>query len=185
MATMRATRLGDKPRQLTERNMIAEILRSFGLTLDYLNRLVADIPDEAMTKQTAGAVNHPAWVIGHLAFSCQAIGGEIGLAAWLPGDWKERFGTGSTPSEARAAYPSKNELLAALADGRRRLETRLREMSDAEMGKPLPDESHRAMFPTVGHAVLHILTAHAAVHVGQISVWRRVAGFWPLETPFV
>jgi len=165
--------------------MIAEILRSFGLTLDYLNRLVADIPDEAITKQPSGAVNHPAWILGHLTFSCQAIGGEIGLPAWLPDDWKDRFGTGSTPNKTRSDYPSKQELLAALADGRRRLETRLHGMSESEMERPLPDESHQAMFPTVGHAVLHILTSHAAVHVGQVSVWRRLAGFTPLDRPFV
>ncbi len=34
----------------------------------------------------------------------------------------------------------------------------------------------RGQFPTVGHAVLDILTAHTAMHVGQITVWRRAMG---------
>ena len=50
---------------------------------------------------------------------------------------------------------------------------------------PLPDEACRAIFPTLGHAVVHILGPHAAVHVGQISVWRRVMGFPALAEQLV
>lgn len=160
------------------------ILRTFGMTLDYLRRLVADVAEEQMTRQPAGAVNHPAWILGHLVYSCQAIGGELGLQPWLSHDWRRRFGTGSTPVADRACYPSKSELLQQLAEGQRRLTERLRELGDAGLKEPLPDERYRSEFPTVADAVLHILGAHAAVHVGQVSVWRRVAGFAPLrDTP--
>jgi DinB superfamily len=64
--------------------MVSEVLNSYRLTLDYLRRLVADVPDADLTRQPGGVANHPAWVIGHLVFSCQALGGELGLAAWLP-----------------------------------------------------------------------------------------------------
>jgi hypothetical protein len=36
----------------------------------------------------------------------------------------------------------------------------------------------------VGHAVLHALTAHAANHAGQVTVWRRVMGLGVLAEPF-
>ena len=165
--------------------MIDEILQSYALTLDYLHRLIADIPDGELTRQPHGAVNHPAWIIGHLTCSCQAIGEELGLAHWLPLDWVNRFETGSTPIDDRSVYPSKQQLLTTLADGRRRLEQQLRAIGDAGMNAQLPDERYRDMFPTVGHAVIHILASHAAVHVGQLSVWRRTAGYAPLETVFV
>ncbi|MGH7138811.1 MAG: DinB family protein, partial [Pirellulales bacterium] len=63
--------------------MIAEVLNSFSLTLSYLRRLMADVPDESLARQPNGAPNHPAWVMGHLVHSCEALGGEIGLAPWL------------------------------------------------------------------------------------------------------
>ena len=165
--------------------MIDETLRSLGLTLDYLRRLVADIPEDELTRQPHGAINHPAWVIGHLAYSFQAIGGEMGLAGWLPVGWQQRFGTGSTPVEDRSVYASKHELLATLADGQRRLEDRIQFVGEAGMCDPLPDSRHRDKFPTVGHAVVHILTVHSAIHVGQISCWRRVAGYGPLASEFI
>jgi uncharacterized damage-inducible protein DinB len=165
--------------------MIDEIERSFSRTLDYLARSVEDVPDDLWTGQPAGAVNHPAWVVGHLVHSCQAIGGEMGIEPWLPADWGERFGTGSAPIADRKRYLSKAELLEALADGQRRITERLTAMGEAGLAEPLPDVRYREMFPTVGHAVLHLLTAHAALHVGQLTVWRRVAGLGPSQEPFI
>jgi hypothetical protein len=164
--------------------MITEILRSNKLVLDYLRRLVADVPDDWMTRQFGGVINHPAWVIGHIIYSCQAIGGEIGIAAWLPDDWPSKFGTGSVPIEKPDAYLDKKMLLQALDDGQRRLETVLSAILESDLDKPLPDVSYREIFPTVGQAVLHILTSHTAVHVGQVTVWRRASGLGPLAEPF-
>ena len=79
-----------------------------------------------------------------------------------------RFGTGSIPTSDRSAYPSKAELLTALEDAKLRIAGRLTALSDPGMGAMLPDERH-AVFPTVGHAVVHILVGHFAVHVGQLS----------------
>ena len=138
-----------------------------------------------LTRQPNGVPNHPAWVMGHLTSSCQALGRELGLATWLPAQWEQQFGTGSIPTSDRSAYPSKEELLAALADGQARVSNRLADLGDAGMSTALPDKRYKTKFPTVGHAVVHILTGHAAVHVGQISVWRRAAGYRPLSDIFV
>ncbi|HZZ27343.1 MAG TPA: DinB family protein [Pirellulales bacterium] len=165
--------------------MIPEILNSNAMTLDFLRRLVDDVPDELMTKQPPGVVNHPAWVLGHLVYSLEAIGGEMGLSSWLPADWQPRFGTGSIPSDHREAYPSKESLLAALADCQHRITKQFAVLGEHGLQHALPDEKHRAFFPTIGHAVLHILTAHAALHVGQITIWRRAVGLEPLHKFFV
>ena len=165
--------------------MIAETLNSYSLALGYLRSLVAEVPDGMLVFQPEGAPNHPAWVIGHLVYSFQALGGEIGLAPWLPADWEERYGTGSMPTNERNAYPGKDELLANLGDAERRIRERLLGMTEAELAQPLPDERYRTMFPTVGHAVLHILVGHAAIHVGQLTVWRRAVGLEPLRNTFL
>jgi uncharacterized damage-inducible protein DinB len=165
--------------------MIDEIVRSFSRTLEYLRRLLADVPDELLTFQPGGVMNHPAWVIGHLTHSFQAIGSELGITRWLPVNWEQQFGTGSVPVEIRDAYPCKDELLNALADGQLRVVKRLHQIGEEGLGEPLPDDRYRDMFPTLGHAVLHILTSHVAVHVGQVTVWRRAAGLEPLPEPFI
>jgi hypothetical protein len=165
--------------------MLNPILHSYGLVLDYLHRLVADLDEQQMVRQPSGIVNHPAWVIGHLIYSCQAIGGEVGLPPWLTEDWTRCFGTGSAPIADPSAYPTKAELLHALDDARTRLADRLATVGEAGLNEPLPDKEHRDTFPTVGHAVLHILVVHTAMHVGQVSVWRLAAGLPPVPEPFI
>jgi hypothetical protein len=164
--------------------MIAEIICSYARTLDYLRQLISDVSDEQLTRHTSLAVNHPAWVVGHLVYSCQAIGSELGIDPWLPSDWAKQFGTGSKPVEGKENYPSKQELLDALSDGQKRVTDRLIALGEQGMSAPLPDERYRMMFPTIGHAVLHILTVHSAIHVGQVTVWRRAVGLGPLSENF-
>lgn len=164
--------------------MIAEVLNSYELNLDYLRRLIEDVPDAELANQQGGVVNHPLWTIGHLVYSAQMIGGELGLPAWLQDGWQARYGTGSIPSADRSAYPSKDALFDHLADAEQRLKDFLEAMGDEAMQQPLPDMRYRGMFPTLGHAVTHILTAHTAAHIGQLIVWRRVEGFPPLSKVF-
>ena len=82
--------------------MITETLNSYELHSEFLRRLVSDLDKDQMICQPVNVPNHPAWTIGHLVYSCQQIGGEIGLSPWLPTDWGEQFGTGSTPIAAMA-----------------------------------------------------------------------------------
>ena len=156
--------------------MISEILNTYALNIDWGRRLVADLGPDQMVGQTSGAVNHPAWTIGHLVYSAQCIAGEIGLEPWLPSDWAERFGTDSKPVAESGMYPNKATLLGFLEDAQQRLAKALELMSEEELSKPLPDARFRDTFPSLGHAVLHILSAHTAVHVGQLIAWRQGMG---------
>lgn len=153
--------------------MIQEILNSYSLCLDHVRRLVVDLTDEQMVVQPGNIKNHPAWNLGHLIYSAQMIGGEIGIQPWLLSEWERLFKTGSIPVANQAIYPKKAELLEALTEAQNRLTHRLSEMNETDLAQPLPDVRYRNIFPSIGHAVLHILTIHTSYHVGQISAWRR------------
>ncbi len=156
--------------------MTNEILNSYALTLRELRTLVTDLDGPQIVYQPAGVPNHPAWIIGHLVQSCEMIGEEIGLQPWLPADWAEKFGPGSKPVPNAEAYPDKTALLSLLDDGEQRLRRALAVKTDADLARPLPDDRYRDVLPTIGHAVLHILAGHTAIHLGQLKVWRRAAG---------
>jgi len=156
--------------------MRAEILNSYAIALDSGRRMLADLRDDQWVAQPIAGMNHPAWIVGHLTYSCQMIGIEMGLAPWLPEDWGTRFDTDSRPVAAAEDYPSRSELLSAFGDAAERVQRRLAEIDDADLAGPLPDERYRETFPTLGHAVLHILTVHTAVHLGQLSAWRHAVG---------
>lgn len=84
--------------------------------LNYCRMMVSDIPDERMTEQPLPGVNHPAWILGHLAYSADGAVGALGGVKMLTGEWIKRFGPGSQPTTIRSDYPSKEELLQKLEE---------------------------------------------------------------------
>lgn len=155
------------------------LLRSFEYSVGFLSELVSDVPDERWAEQPVGIVNHGAWVVGHLAYSCQAIGGEMGLQPWLPPQSKELYGTGSRPESRRDRYPSGSVLLDELHSSSHRVADHLRQGGASLMSQPLPDARYRSLLPTVGDAALQVLVAHSAYHVGQTVLWRKAIGMLP------
>jgi len=160
------------------------VLHSFAYCLDYLRDQVADLSPDQMVAQPNGIKNHPAWVIGHLTGSCQLLGGEIGLPPWLPDDWAKRFGTGSVPTADANAYEPKAAALARLTDAQSRITAAVGRLNDSQLDQPLPDEVHRAVLPTVRHALTHVLVGHTANHVGQLILWRKAMRLTPLNRSF-
>ncbi|MDF1837643.1 MAG: DinB family protein [Planctomycetota bacterium] len=156
--------------------MIDEIIASYAATLDLIRRSVSDLPNGQWVAQPTGAPNHPAWTLGHLVHSAQAIGGELGMDPWLPETWKDTFGTGSMPVPDPHAYPLGAELIAAFDSAQERVQARLRSLDPQTLAGPLPDVRYRDVFPSLGHAVLHILCAHTSCPGGPIMLWRRALG---------
>lgn len=166
-------------------NPTEPIISNFRYSFNFLRELVADLSAPEMVIQTECIKNHPAWVIGHLAFSCQAIGGELGVERWLAGDWGKRFGMGSVPVNAVEAYECKNELLSILTEAEMRITVAVQDLSAEQLKQPLPDKNYQQDLPTTHHAINQILVAHTAYHVGQTVVWRRDLGRSPIERPFL
>jgi hypothetical protein len=86
------------------------------------------------------------------------------------------FGPGSVPVEDRSAYPTKAELV----DTMRKTHARAIELLEAatveELAAPNQTPFFPQQFPTVGDLATHLVTTHAAMHLGQLSAWRRCVG---------
>ena len=160
------------------------VLHSFAYALDYLRELVADVAPADMVAQPNGILNHPAWTVGHLTHSCELLGGVAGLPGWLPADFARRFGTGSVPLPDVNQYEPKEKALAMLRDAQARVTRAVERLDDAFLDQPFPNPSHRAAFPTVRHALTQVMVGHAAMHVGQLTVWRRAMGLPRLTRSF-
>ncbi|MCB9833390.1 MAG: DinB family protein [Planctomycetes bacterium] len=154
--------------------MSEALANSLRLNLELCRRMLEGVPAAACHRQGPGVENHPAWIIGHLAHSMQAIGEELGLEAWLDPSWAVAFGTGSRP--AAEAGIGLEELVAALETGVARVRARLESMTAADLAAPLPDQRYRATFPRIEDAAVHVLSAHFAFHLGQLSCWLRAQG---------
>jgi hypothetical protein len=157
--------------------MIAHVLHTQGMNLWYANALVKDLTEEQMVAQPVAGktMNHPAWVLGHLPTACDFALSLMGQKGVAPAGWDTLFGMSSKPQNDRKLYPSKAELLSALEAGYKAAGEAFKQFPAAKHADPMPDNL-KQIWPTVGDALVFLLTAHDATHLGQLSAWRRAMG---------
>ena len=145
--------------------------------LGYAKRLVADLSDDQMVAQPIAGreLNHPAFMLGHLAFvadfGCSLLGHEMTSTP----KFKETYSSAAKPQGDRTVYLAKADTLAVYEENHARLAAAA-VAATPEILHGLPPERMRSRFPTVAHTILHMLTNHEAVHLGQLSAWRRALG---------
>lgn len=83
-----------------EVSMLDSELKVNRFLVSYCRMLVEDIADERLAEQPLPGVNHPAWILGHLAFSADRASSLLDASKELPATWTPLFGPGSKPSTA-------------------------------------------------------------------------------------
>jgi len=156
--------------------MLDHIIRAAEVNVDYAKKLVADIPEDKMCVQPAAGMNHAAWVLGHLAFVFDSMLRVFGPKPSMAPERAALFNLSSKPHTDRAAYPSKAALLEEYEATYRRLVAAIKEAPQEALDREFPNPKLRPMLPTVGVAMVHILASHHALHLGQLSAWRRAQG---------
>ena len=140
--------------------------------------LLADIAPEDMCKQPEPGMNHPAWIIGHLAIASDGhskyAGGEPRLAAW-----RERFDFGTQLTQNLDDYPAKDELVGEWHAANERLINAVSTAEPAMLEEPTQGPLGESL-PTVGDFLVFSMTGHTSLHLGQLSAWRRADGRPPL-----
>ena len=100
----------------------------------------------------------------------------LGLEPNCPTEWGELFGNGSTPTDDASRYPDRATLLAKLKEQHERVAKAYEAEDDASLAGEFPIEPLRQAFPTIGDGFNFLLVGHEALHLGQLSAWRRAAG---------
>jgi hypothetical protein len=130
--------------------------------------------------------NHPAFVFGHLSLYPAIVLRTCGMEdeavqADAPAGFARVFGKGAAcldDPEGRK-YPPMAEVTGAFF---RAFEIGLRELAklpDTAWDRPNPDAARGGTFTTVGFACVFLLCNHTALHLGQVSAWRRMEGLGP------
>ncbi len=144
----------------------------------YGRSLSADLDDDRLSEQPLPGVNHPAWLLGHLAICCDYALQLLDRQPLCPPEWQEVFGPGTVPLPEREAYPARAELIESLERGHQHVLRRIVDARPDNMARPhgLQIEFLAQPLPTVGDLLAHLITTHEAVHLGQLSAWRRMMG---------
>jgi uncharacterized damage-inducible protein DinB len=161
--------------------MFERELRLNGLMNGYLARLVEDHDDAELRTPIATGGNPPAWILAHLAVANDYALRMLGEPRIAPAEWHKRFGPGLSPKDDPNPLPSKAELLEKLGKGRQTLSAAALKADPERMGERQTIEFFKdTPVQTIGDVVAHLLTTHLAIHLGQLSAWRRTHGRPPL-----
>ncbi len=138
--------------------------------------LLADFSDADMLVRPARGANHAAWQIGHLANAETSMvkAARPDAAAPLPAGWSDRFGKAMAASDEAANFLTKAEVLAQFEKTRAATIAWARSLSPQELAQPAP-ERIRHLAPTLADLAAFI-PVHTTLHLGQVSVIRRVLG---------
>ncbi len=160
---------------LTQETKIYSFLLGYGESL--LNGIDSE---EATTLICEGGVN-PAWIIGHLGLVANNALHMLGGSPSIDVDrYKSLFSGGTQVSTDPAAYPAWDELLKTWREGHAAVVAAAADVSDAVLDAPNPIDAFRKNLPTTRDFLGFVLTGHEAVHLGQLTTWRRVQGQPPL-----
>lgn len=146
-----------------------------------------------VTPQTAGRFarpggvviqsNHPAFILGHLALYPQRIlqqlGQPVAPAAAVPAGYDALFKAGVECRDdvEGTIYPSLDELQTRFFEGYRSALAAVEAAPDEAFEVPNPAEGRlRELFPQLGAAINFYFIGHVAMHLGQLSAWRRAMG---------
>lgn len=149
-----------------------DIVFSYRWSAETMQKLVSDVADDQFASQPVGAINHPAWLFEHVSI----YNGVIAALLWgepFDDPWAQPCGKNSEPSSDRSAYPSKDEIVSRFSAGFAKASQAIGAAPPEAWTVALDHPTWGTQFETVAPAVTFLATTHLALHLGQLSGWRR------------
>jgi hypothetical protein len=156
-------------------------LTLYKFNLNYLRLLAADLDEATLSEAPFEGANPPVWILGHLAVATDSAARILGLERACPREWHVWFGPGSKPGNLKPPLPTKNELMAAIENGHRRVAEAAPGASAELLNQPHAVELLKpTVLKTYGDVLGHLMCTHPSFHIAQLSACRRKAGKGPV-----
>ncbi len=145
--------------------------------LKYLNGMMQDVDNADLARRPAEGGNSALWILGHLAIVADSAGRVLGLPPVQTKEWRRTFNPGTDGEVANAGEFTKQQMLDAIHQGYKQLYPAVGSADAVAMAEPHGISLlNGSGLETRADFVAHILTTHMAMHIGQLSYWRRQHG---------
>jgi len=151
------------------------LLFSYRWSAEAYQRLTDDVPDERFAEQPIEGLNHPAWLIGHVTPYNSVITALL-RGEMFENPWYAECGKESSPVADRAAYASKDAILQRFVSTYEEAAGTIAAAPPEAWSSSFDHPEWGKQFDVVAPAVVYLATTHLALHLGQLSGWRRAAG---------
>jgi hypothetical protein len=158
-------------------NSVASTIAGTAMLTEKLMHMVCDDIDEAKFATRFGTtINHPAFVLGHVAYyfgvCIEILGGEVTFGE----NESAVYIDGIDCIDDAAIYQNKED---SIAHYKARLQEALDYVASCDekiLSRSADGTPFNGRLETFGQIASFMLTVHPAFHIGQLSAWRRVAG---------
>ena len=152
--------------------------------LRYALALLDDLTDEQMVLRPGENMNHPAWMLGHIALYYPIVPALLRGETFADPADDELFGfLGRGPLPDHTIYGSKVSQIQRLTEGHELVAQALLNATEEQLNRPPSLTRWAKMYPTVEFMLPDLLLLHENIHIGQLSIWRRAAGLPGVEFP--
>ena len=156
--------------------MTDPVLAVAAFNLGQIEKMSAEISGAQMRERIGGIGHTPAWILGHLAVAQGSALRILGQTSPIPQEWREWCGPGSK-EEAEPVVTDKAVLVEAIRAGHAAVAANWDKRDPDRLAQPhaVPFLTQTAL-KTYGELLVHLVTSHESMHIGQLSAWRRQAG---------
>ena len=152
--------------------------------LRYAQALLADLTDEQMILRPGGNMNHPAWILGHMALYYPLVPALLRGESFADPADDDLFGfRGRGPQPDLQLYGTKDSQIERMTEGHENVARALLDAAPSDFKRPPSLPRWAAMYPTVEFMLPDLLLMHENIHIGQLSIWRRAAGLAGVDFP--
>jgi hypothetical protein len=161
--------------------MLKTQLNIYAFNMTYLRRLLADLADDQLAAEPAPGLNSPLWILGHLAVANDGALKMLGQPRVCSAEWHRCFTRGTSAADIPLPHPTKTELLSAIERGFEQVTASVRAADPAIFAQPNPIAVFEGTpIATIGDLLTLMMTGHFGVHLGQLSLGRRLRGLPPM-----
>ncbi len=168
---------------IIEVNAVSEFARQLTLYKMFhtmTHEMLSGISDDDFVAIPFGGGNSPNWILGHITIGNMFTLNILGQTQEEVATWMPDYGPGSTPSDDVTKIMDRDVLQATFDRTHNEVIAAVEPVTVEFLDKTHEAPFLRKALPTNGDLLGHLLTTHFAMHVGQLSAFRRNRGMEPV-----
>lgn len=162
----------DKP----ETKMKETIAALYNFQLNYLEKLVHNIPEERLYEKQLEGFNSAGWILGHIFVEAEDLLNFLEIPYEQNETWTALFRNTTGKIKDLENVPTKAEMLDKIRTRYDALLDVYLSLSEEQRNADHPSTLIKDMLPNMDAWFAHHLTTHISIHCGNLVVWKKLVG---------
>lgn len=144
--------------------------------LNYLEKLVQNIPEDRLYEKQLEGYNSAGWILGHIFVEAEDVLNFLDIPYEKNKDWTALFQNTNGKITTLEHLPTKEEMLTKIKSRYDALLDVYLNLNQTERNADHPSTLIKEMLPNMDAWFAHHLTTHISIHCGNLVVWKKMVG---------